>query len=311
MSARRGQTDLSGVLLVDKPAGMTSHDVVDRVRRATGERRVGHAGTLDPLATGLLVVLVGPATRLAPYFTAAEKTYVARIVFGSETDTDDADGRVTITAPVPDEVADPSLAASTVAALVGLHEQTPPAYSAIKRGGVVAYHAARAGEALELEPRTIEVREARLLGVACEREIAWDVELAVSKGTYIRALARDLGRALNTAAHLGSLRRTRSGSTDVSGACSLSDMEATSDADALFADPVASLGLSIVEIGDELALRVRHGAALGAEECTAVAPESGVSLAVVHDGVLLGVYAHSGTELKPQVIIPGGVRGVR
>ena len=107
VSAKRGQTDLSGVLLVDKPSGMTSHDVVDRVRRATGERRVGHAGTLDPMATGLLVVLVGPATRLAPYLTSAEKTYSARIVFGFETDTDDADGRMTVSAPVPDELCEP------------------------------------------------------------------------------------------------------------------------------------------------------------------------------------------------------------
>ena len=126
MSAKRGQTDLSGILLVDKPSGMTSHDVVDRVRRATGERRVGHAGTLDPMATGLLVVLVGPAARLAPYLTAAEKTYEARIVFGFETDTDDAEGQVTVTAPVPDEVADPFFAAGTVASLVGTHEQLPP-----------------------------------------------------------------------------------------------------------------------------------------------------------------------------------------
>ena len=211
VSARRGATDLSGILAIDKPAGMTSHDVVDRVRRVTGERRVGHAGTLDPMATGLLVVLVGPATRLAPYLTAAEKTYDARIVFGAETDTDDAEGRVTATAPVPDEVGDPFFAAGTVASLVGTHEQVPPAFSAIKRGGVTAYEAARKGEALELEPRTIEVDRRRLLGVECVGEYAWDVEFAVSKGTYIRALARDLGRALDTAAHLGALRRTRSG----------------------------------------------------------------------------------------------------
>ena len=177
---------------------MTSHDVVNRVRRITGERRVGHAGTLDPMATGVLVVLVGPATRLAPYLTSAEKTYEARIAFGAETDTDDAEGRVTLTAAVPDEVCDPFAAAAMVASLVGVHEQIPPAYSAIKRGGVVAYEAARKGEALELEPRTVEVASAELLGVQVDPP-AWDVAFAVSKGTYIRALARDLGRAVESA----------------------------------------------------------------------------------------------------------------
>jgi tRNA pseudouridine55 synthase len=183
VSARRGATDLSGILVIDKPAGMTSHDVVNRVRRITGERRVGHAGTLDPMATGVLVALVGPATRLAPYLTSAQKTYEAHIVFGAETDTDDADGRVTVRSPVPDEVGDPFFAAATVASLVGAHQQVPPAYSAIKRDGVTAYQAARTGSALELDARTVEVADARLTGVECAGKHAWDVAFAVSKGT--------------------------------------------------------------------------------------------------------------------------------
>ncbi len=335
MSAKRGQTDLSGVLLVDKPAGMTSHDVVDRVRRLTGERRVGHAGTLDPLATGLLVVLVGPATRLAPYLTSAEKSYRARVVFGTETDTDDAEGRVTVTASVPDEVCDPFFAASTVAALVGTHEQIPPAYSAIKRGGVVAYEAARAGEAIELEPRSVQVVSATLVGVECTGEVAWDIEFAVSKGTYVRALARDLGRALNTAAHLGALRRVRSGAMDVTSAYTLEQIETATRVDSdsrakptlqdgtgssdqtehgaarLFVDAVAALGLSAVQVEAPDALLVSNGGTLDAAAVGAGALEHGESIAVVHAGVLLGVYARSGSQLKPQVIIPGGVRGVR
>ncbi|MRR11860.1 tRNA pseudouridine(55) synthase TruB, partial [bacterium] len=126
--ARRGATDLSGVLLVDKPAGMTSHDVVSVVRGATGERRVGHAGTLDPAATGLLVMLVGPATRLGSYLTAADKAYEARIVFGTATDTDDAEGEVLETALVPESLLDEAFARAALAALVGVHEQLPPAY---------------------------------------------------------------------------------------------------------------------------------------------------------------------------------------
>ncbi len=247
MSARRGATELSGILAIDKPQGMTSHDVVNRVRRITGERRVGHAGTLDPMATGVLIVLVGPATRLAPYLTSAEKTYDARILFGAETDTDDADGRITLTAPVPDEVCDPFAASGMVASLVGTHEQVPPAFSAIKRGGVTAYEAARKGEALELEPRTIEVKAARLLGVEVEPP-SWDVEFAVSKGTYIRALARDLGRACESAAHLGALRRTRSGAVGLAETHTLEELEAAGDVTALFADPTTALGLPVLEV---------------------------------------------------------------
>jgi tRNA pseudouridine55 synthase len=301
VSARRGATDLSGILAIDKPGGMTSHDVVDRVRRVTGERRVGHAGTLDPMATGLLIVLVGPATRLAPYLTAAEKTYEARIVFGAETDTDDAEGRVTVTAPLPDEVADPFFATGVVSSLVGTHEQVPPAYSAIKRNGVTAYTAARSGEALELEPRTIEVADARLVGVECSAEFAWDVEFSVSKGTYIRALARDLGRALDTAAHLGALRRTRSGSLDVTHAYTLEALAEAADVRTCFCDPLVALGLPVRSLTAEEAGRVAVGAAIeGAEEGL---------VAIAYDGVLLGVYSGSGGRLRPQAIIPGGVSG--
>lgn len=311
MSARRGQTDYSGVLLVDKPGGMTSHDVVNRVRRVTGERRVGHAGTLDPMATGLLVVLVGPATRLAPFLTSAHKTYQARIVFGFETDTDDADGRVTVKAPVPDEVADPFFSAGTVGRLVGVHEQVPPAFSAIKRGGRVAYEAARAGDAMELEPRSVEVLCARLLGVECASEYAWDVELSVSKGTYIRALARDLGRALGTAAHLGALRRTRSGAVDVADAHTLDEIESAEQVGSLFCDPLTSLGLPIVEISSQDALRVRDGAALDAAASGAAGTAPGTNVGLAHDGVLLGVYARCAEQLKPAAVICGGVRGAR
>ena len=301
MRSRRGATDLSGILAIDKPAGLTSHDVVDRVRRATGERRVGHAGTLDPMATGLLVVLVGPATRLASFLTAAEKTYEARIVFGAETDTDDAEGRVTCTAPVPDEVGDPFFASGTVASLVGVHEQVPPAFSAIKRGGVTAYEAARRGDSLELEPRTIEVIAARLLGVECTGEYAWDIEFGVSKGTYIRALARDLGRALDTCAHLGGLRRLRSGALDIFAAHTLEELAEAPDPAALFADPLISLGLPVVAVDDATASRVETGSAVPGQETGLVS--------LAHDGALLGVYAGDAGLLKPQAIIPGGVVG--
>jgi tRNA pseudouridine55 synthase len=304
VSARRGATDLSGILTIDKPTGMTSHDVVNQVRRATGERRVGHAGTLDPMATGLLVVLVGPATRLAPYLTAAEKTYQGRIVFGSETDTDDAQGRITVNAVVPDEIADPFFASATVASLVGIHEQVPPVYSAIKRGGVTAYRAAREGASIEIEPRKIEISGARLLGVDCASEYAWELELEVSKGTYIRALARDLGRALGSAAHLGALRRTRSGTLDVAHAHPIAEFAEPTDVRPLFEDPMAALGLPVVEVDAAESARIATGASLARDG-------SGL-VSIARDGVLLGVYAGGDGMLKPRTVIPGGVpRGAR
>lgn len=301
MSARRGATTLSGILALDKPAGLTSHDVVNRVRHITGERRVGHTGTLDPAATGLLVVLVGPAARLAPYFTAADKVYQARIIFGTETDTDDAEGTVTSIAHVPDEVADPSFATSIVTSLMGTHEQVPPAYSAVKRGGVTAHVAARKGQALDLEARTIEITGARLLGVECMGECAWDVEVTVSKGTYVRAIARDLGRSMSTAAHLGALRRTRSGALAVADAHTLEQLAEAPDPRTLFADPATAIGLSIVEVDTDSACRVAVGSSLDGDAKGLVA--------VMHDGVLLGVYAGGDGVLKPQAVIPGGVTG--
>lgn len=309
MSARRGATGLSGILPVDKPAGMTSHDVVNRLRRATGERRIGHAGTLDPMATGLLVALVGPATRLAPYLTAAQKTYLARIVFGAETDTDDAEGNLTATSPIPDEVSDPFFAAATVAALVGTHQQVPPAYSAIKREGQTAHEVARRGGEMELQPREIEVVAARLVGITIEPSVAWDVELTVSKGTYVRALARDLGRALDSAAHLGALRRTASGTLGIDRAHTLERVDTTDDIASLFFDPLQALGLPLVAVDAEDARRVAVGASLRVAGRAADGLPPGSLAAVAHEGALLGVYERTGDMLKPRTVIPGGATG--
>ena len=162
---KRGQSGISCLVGVDKPRGMSSHDVVNACRRIFGERRVGHTGTLDPLATGALCICVGPATRLDAYMTNHDKTYDVRIAFGVATDTDDAEGEPIRTAPVPERVCDRAFAQEHVAGLVGKHKQLPPAYSAIKRGGVKAYEAARAGNVVQLEPRDIEIYEATLLGL--------------------------------------------------------------------------------------------------------------------------------------------------
>lgn len=194
-----------GLLLVDKPQGMTSHDVVDAVRRALGTRKVGHAGTLDPMATGLLLVGVGRATRLLRFLGDLPKTYEGRGLLGVQTTTLDADGEVTRTASVTASREDIEEAA---AALVGDSLQRPPAFSAVKVGGRKLYEAARRGEALEAEPRPIRVDAFDILEV---EEAAFDFRVTCSSGTYVRVLVADVGTALGCGAHLVRLRRTRIG----------------------------------------------------------------------------------------------------
>lgn len=201
-----------GLLLVDKPAGVTSHDVVAIARRALGERRIGHAGTLDPFATGLLVLLAGRMTRLLPYIDGEPKVYEATIRFGAETDTDDATGRTVREAPLPIR-ADVDRA---IAALTGGIDQEPPAYSAKQVGGRRAYDAARQGTPVKLPPARVTVHSWEITRRTTD---ALDAVITCSGGTYIRALARDLGRQAGSAAHLAVLRRTRSGPFRVTDAC--------------------------------------------------------------------------------------------
>jgi tRNA pseudouridine55 synthase len=208
-----------GLLLVDKPAGVTSHDVVLSARRAFGEKRIGHAGTLDPFATGLLVLLLGRATRLLPHLDGVPKEYEATIALGRETDTDDLEGAVVREAPPPDDAA----IAAAVARLTGPLAQVPPAYSAKRVAGRRAYEAARAGEAIELAPAQVEVFAWRDLVREGDRLRA---TIACGGGTYIRALARDLGRLTGSAAHLAALRRVRSGPFHVRDAASLDALRA-------------------------------------------------------------------------------------
>ena len=198
------QSTTDGLLLVDKPAGMTSHDVVLAARRAFGESRIGHAGTLDPFATGLLVLLLGRATRLLPHLDGVPKVYEAEIVLGRETETDDLHGAVVREAAPPTDAA----IADAIERLSGSLDQVPPMYSAKRVEGRRAYQAARSGVALELQPARVEVY--------AWRDVVRDVDvlratIACGGGTYVRALARDLGRLTGSAAHLRALRRTRSG----------------------------------------------------------------------------------------------------
>ena len=201
---------MHGVLVVAKPAGPTSHDVVALVRRLAATRRIGHGGTLDPFASGVLPLFLGGATRLVEYHLGDDKTYRATVCFGASSTTDDLDGELTpATGPAPDREA----VEVALRAFLGPQLQQPPAYSAVQVGGRRAYAMARAGETVQLAPRQVEIKRLELLewdATDPERPIAI-VDVTCSAGTYVRALARDIGARLGTAAYLGALARTASG----------------------------------------------------------------------------------------------------
>lgn len=218
----------SGLLVVDKPGGITSHDVVARARRALGTRKVGHAGTLDPMATGVLVLGVERATRLLGHLALADKAYSACVRLGSTTTTDDADGEVRDVAPAEAvQALDDADIQDAFARLVGVIQQRPSAVSAVKVDGRRAYDRVRAGEEVELEPRTV------VISSIDARDIRWfpghvdvDIDVVCSTGTYVRAIARDAGEALGVGGHLTGLRRTRVGPFSVDTAVTLDDLAA-------------------------------------------------------------------------------------
>jgi tRNA pseudouridine55 synthase len=197
---------ISGVLVVDKPIGLTSHEVVQIIRRGTYIRRAGHTGTLDPRASGVLVVLLGPAVRLSEYVSASDKRYQAVIQLGKTTDTYDADGKVLTSNPV-DNITEAQFE-EALQQFVGEIEQVPPPYSAIKIKGRKAYEMARQGEEFDLQPRKINMYSLELLEWAPPEAV---IDVYCSSGTYIRSLANDLGKVLGCGAHLVGLRRTKSG----------------------------------------------------------------------------------------------------
>lgn len=206
MNSQDVQNAISGVLVVDKPVGMTSHDVVQAIRTGTGIRRAGHTGTLDPRASGVLVILIGPAVRLSEFVSASDKRYQAIIRLGRTTDTFDAEGKF-IREEVPVNVSEEEFE-KVLSTFIGEIEQTPPQYSAVKVGGRKAYEIARKGETVDLEPRIIQVHHLEVLEWAPPEVV---VDVHCSSGTYVRSLANDLGETLGTGAYLVGLRRTKSG----------------------------------------------------------------------------------------------------
>lgn len=285
------------MLLVDKPAGVSSHDIVARARRAARTKRVGHAGTLDPFATGLLVLAVGQATRLLPYLDAEPKVYEARFRFGFETDSDDATGLPTVTAALPNW---DGLNAA-IASHSGAIQQIPPSYSAKHVDGERAYKKARRGEEVALKPVDIVVHEWRIVAQSPD---SLDVVITCKGGTYVRALARDIGRALGSAAHCETLRRLQSGRCDVSNAVDSAALERgaiVEGAVSLMSPLQAIQDMTHVVIDADAEADIRHGR----------------SIPTVNDGaraVLLGadqriIAIANRTETnrwQPKVVLPPG-----
>jgi tRNA pseudouridine55 synthase len=288
---------VDGVLVVDKPGGPTSHDVVDRVRRALRTRRVGHTGTLDPFATGVLPVCVGRATRLARFLSGGEKEYVATVRLGFATTTDDRTGEP-LGAPVPVDTTPEALAAA-LDGLMGSFDQVPPAFSAKHVGGRRLYELARRGVAVPRAATPVTVHAIRLLG----RE-ADTVEIAVrcSAGTYVRALARDLGERLGTGAHLTALRRTRSGPFDLSQSVSGDDLAGAVER----MIPLARLLLDLpaVTVAAEGRRLVGHGRELEPGDVVQGFPEGPVERVRVLDesGALLALAVPTGLGPEPSAL---------
>ncbi len=285
----------AGIVIVDKPAGLTSHDVVGRCRRIFGTRKVGHAGTLDPMATGVLVVGIERATKILGLLTATDKSYAATIRLGQTTTTEDAEGDVLQTVSAR-EVSDGQIEAA-VAALRGEIDQVPSAVSAIKVAGKRAYQLAREGQAVELAARRVRIEKFHVLGVRRVGDfVDVDVEVDCSSGTYIRALARDVGAGLGVGGHLTALRRTRVGSFGLDEARTLDtladqpELSYTLDAACLLAFPCRDLSVAEAE-------SARHGRALS------TAGIDGVYAGRAPDGRVISLLRDESERAKSVVVL--------
>ena len=293
-----------GLLVVDKPAGWTSHDVVGRARRLCGTRRVGHAGTLDPMATGVLVLGVNKATRLLTFLVGSDKAYTATMRLGQSTITDDAEGEVVATTPA-DRVDAEALRAA-VAGLTGEIEQVPSSVSAIKIKGERSYARVRAGEDVALAARPVTVSRFEVLGThQAEADgvpvLDVDVEVEVTSGTYVRALARDLGAALGVGGHLTALRRTRVGSFTLDQAHTLPELEAAAEAGTLPVLPLADAarsGFAFRELTQAEATAVGYGQRVASAEPGRTEPVA----AFAPDGTLVAMLDESGHKARAHVV---------
>ena len=280
-----------GFLVVDKAGGMTSHDVVAVGRKALGTRKVGHAGTLDPMATGVLVLGFGNGTRLLQYITDGDKSYVATIVLGSSTITDDKEGEVIATTNAAD-VADSEIA-RVLKTMVGTIAQRPSSVSAVKVGGERAYDRVRAGEKFELESRQITISQLDILAIrhlAATTEV--DIEVTCSAGTFIRAIARDLGEALKVGGHLSALRRTRVAGFSEKDAVSFQDLKDQKFTPLKLAD-VARVTFSVRELTLEEVTELSFGRPLSENGTTSI------TAAMSPDNRLIALLKDDGIHAKP------------
>ncbi len=283
-----------GLLNVDKPAGMTSHDVVQQVRRLAGQRRVGHAGTLDPLATGVLLVCLGRATRLVEYLVDRPKVYEATVRLGQETDTYDADGAVVRERPV---AVTPAEVTAALALFRGEIEQVPPMYSAVKRDGQPLYRLARQGIEVARPPRTVTIYELTLLEATLP---TIRLRVRCGAGTYIRAIAHDLGQALGCGAHVSALRRTAVGDFGVETAVALATLDAGTLADALLPPERAVAHLPALVVSGEEAVALGHGRVIAGP---ADAPADPLARAHDPEGRFLGLVARGESGWRPHKIL--------
>lgn len=281
------------VLPVDKPRGPTSHDVVALVRKALDIRRVGHTGTLDPFASGLLLVCVGPATRLSEYLSGLDKTYRATVRLGVRTTTHDPEGDV-VEERGGWEGLDRSRIEEALASLTGTVRQRPPAFSAKKVGGEPAHRKARRGEAVELEPADVRVDELTLVEV---RLPELELHVRCSSGTYVRALARDLGEALGTGAHLTELRRTAVGRFSVKRAVPLDELTPESAREAWMAPARALAHLPRLEVDADQTARLATGQFLPVSGDLPAGP-----IAVLHDDALVAVATAAEGRVRPRKV---------
>jgi tRNA pseudouridine55 synthase len=292
-----------GVINLDKPVGPTSHDMVGLIRRLTGTRRIGHAGTLDPLASGVLPILVGPATRFSEELTGGRKRYDAIIRLGERSATDDAEGPITrVVAPLPDD----AQIRQALSSFAGEFDQRPPDFSARKHEGRTAYRAARAGTALELPPRRVVIDTIKVVTIE-RRDAVVDVaiDLHCGPGTYVRSLARDVGDQLGCGGHLRALRRTEAAGLRVGDAVTPDLLQEAADAGTL-AERILSVGellpLPPLVLDQHAAWRFAHGSAQDAPAAT----DEGRVKVLESEGRLLGIGLVTGGQLRPDKVLPEG-----
>lgn len=331
MSARTSA--LHGLCAINKPRDLTSHDVVGVARRALHEKKIGHAGTLDPLATGVMILGVGAATRLLGRITQDHKSYRARIAFGAQTSTDDDEGECIAQAPASDELLDQSFATSLLESFLGKSLQVPPQFCARSKDGVRAYTLARQGISVELTPREIEVTRASLVDVSFDDARScpvWTVDFVVSKGTYIRALARDIGKRAGSLAYLAGLERWACQSVTLADCVSLDELSQRGKELFLsrLIDPVCLLRMPVFPITRHELENMNYGRALKlspdeclsiacllakkkhASEAPAPASSSAPECALVRGDLLYGIYELKQDSLVCKVNLLAGVAGV-